>query len=405
MESKESALAQRSQRKLFFDHKDMDYYFSWIVGRELYEGSDREECFAVAARIPSGDIASWQREWAELAGRVAEQARVALAVGDSERARQAYLRACTYYRAPLFIMRPKEPAFRHNWLRMHDCFRQAARLFDPPIEAVAVPYQGKQLSGYFWKADDSAQQRPTLLLVGGMETFAEDCYFVVGSEGPRRGYNVLTVDLPGQGMNPDQGLFLEARMGIPMQAAIDYALTRPEVNPDRLVTYGFSWGGHIVFKGAAHDRRLKAMIANPPMPDVFRAAWAQQQGHDKSDPVARVAFDQIAWRFGLKVSLRPSDLWKRLVKAYQYLFYGKTNLGDIRCPVLCLAGEGEARITLDIARETIARLPHPRSKLRIFTREEGGEAHCQIDNLALPNRTMFDWLEEVVEPRATRLPS
>ena len=60
-----------------------------------------------------------------------------------------------------------------------------------------------------------------------------------------------------------------------------------------------------------------------------------------------------------------------------------------------LAGEGEAPITLQIARECFEQLPHPMKKLVIFTKEEGGEAHCQVNNLALPNGVMFDWLDRV----------
>lgn len=397
MEQQGQSIAQRSQRRIYFDHKDMDYYFAWILGREIYEGSDRDESFDVASRIPNGDMEGWHGEWAELAKRVEERAQAALSEGDSEAARRAYLRACSYYRAPMFLMNPREPAFRELWRKMHDCFRNAMPLFDPPIEALEVPFQGRRLAGYIWKVDGSGRKRPLLLLVGGVETFAEDCYFIIGSAGPERGYNVLTVDLPGQGVNPDQGLFLEARMEVPMKAVVDYALARPEVEPDHLAAYGISWGGHIVFKGAEHDSRIKAMIANPPMPDLFRAVWGQQEGQRRGDPIGKVVFGQMAWRFGLKISLRPGDLWRRMVKAYQYYRYGKADLSRIRCPVLCLAGEGEAKITLDIARESIRKLPNPQSKLIIFTREEGGEAHCQIDNLALPNRTVFDWLEAVFE--------
>jgi hypothetical protein len=32
-------------------------------------------------------------------------------------------------------------------------------------------------------------------------------------------------------------------------------------------------------------------------------------------------------------------------------------------------------------------------QLRIFTRAEGGEAHCQVNNLPLPNGVMLDWLD------------
>jgi hypothetical protein len=65
--------AQRSQEKLYFDHKDMDYYLSWIVGRQIYDGSDPTECFDVAVRIEDGDAESWQREWSILARRVEER--------------------------------------------------------------------------------------------------------------------------------------------------------------------------------------------------------------------------------------------------------------------------------------------------------------------------------------------
>ncbi len=84
-----------------------------------------------------------------------------------------------------------------------------------------------------------------------------------------------------------------------------------------------------------------------------------------------------------------------MAKAYDYLVYGTSDPRQISCPTLCLAGEGEAPITLQIARECFAQLPHPLKKLVIFTREEGGEAHCQVNNLALPNGVMFDWLDTV----------
>jgi hypothetical protein len=176
---------------------------------------------------------------------------------------------------------------------------------------------------------------------------------------------------------------------------VDYCLERPEVDPERLALFGFSWGGHIVFKGAHDDRRIKALIANPAMPDVFRAALAQQSGHDRGDPINKIVFSQIAWRFGLKISLNLGDIARRFGKAYDYLAHGKAKPSKILCPTLCLAGEGEARITLDIARECYAQLPHPLKRLVIFTREQGGEAHCQVNNLSLPNGVMFEWLDEV----------
>ena len=278
---------------------------------------------------------------------------------------------------------------------MQSCFHEAIDLFDPPIERIQVPFQNHVLPGNLWKVDQSDRKRPTLLVVGGIETFAEDCYFMIGPAGPQRGYNVLTGDLPGQGDSPNDGLFFGARMEILVQAALDYALSRPDVDADRLALFGFSWGGHSVFKGGQHDRRIKALIANPAMPNVFRAVLAQHKGHDRHDPIARIVFDQIAWRMGLRISLNPRDIARRVAKAYDYLVHGTADPRRIVCPTLCLAGEGEAPITLQIARECFAQLPHPKKKLVIFTQEEGGEAHCQVSNVALLNGVMFDWLDDV----------
>lgn len=391
MADNHTSMAQRSLEKTYFDHKDMDYYFSWIVGRETFDGSDAEECYEVASRIVDGDPESWQHEWAALAGRVEEVADTALNRGDQLTARGAYLRACTYYRAPLFMMRPEDPAFYENWEKLQSCFQEAAALFDPPIEIIGVPFQDTMLPGYSWKVDNRGQKRPTLIVIGGIETFAEDCYFITGPAGTRRGYNVLTADLPGQGMNPDEGLFLEAKAEIPLKAVVEYALTRPDIDPDRLALFGFSWGGHIVLKGAQHDPRIKALIANPPMADVFRVAMAQQPGHGKGDPVVMLAFEQLAWRFGLKISA----ILPRLVKAFEYLLFARAKPTKIQCPTLCMAGEGEAEVTLAQARACFERLPNPLKRLTILTKEEGGEAHCQVNNLGLLNQVIFDWLDEV----------
>lgn len=396
MKTASAPLAQRSQQTLRFAHKDMDYYLGWIMGREIYGGSRSDECLGAAASIQDGDPVSWQTEWRRLAEQVEAQALAAQAAGDRDAARSAFLRACTYHRAPLFMMSAQDPIFRPSVRKLQSCFQSAARLYHPAIESIEVPFEGKQLPGYFWKAADSSGHRPTLVVIGGIETFAEDCYFMVGPAGPARGHHVLVVDLPGQGLNPDQGLVFEARMGPAVQAAISYALGRPEVDPNRLALFGFSWGGHVVMKGAAHDHRVRALIANPAMPDVFRAALAQQANHSRGDRIGLLVIDQIAWRMGLSLRPTPGNIARRFAKAYDYLVHGRTDVRKITCPTLCLAGEGEAKITLDIARATYAQLSNPRKRLRIFTQAEGGEAHCQVNNLALSNQVIFDWLDEVL---------
>lgn len=397
MTKRSVVFAQHSLHTPYFTHRDMAYYFAWIAGRAIFDGSDPDECLVVAARITDGDSESWTHEWFMLAKQVEVQAEIAVHEGRPQEAHAAYLRACSYYRAALFLMHPNDRAFHDRGQAMRWCFQQAAVFGDPRIERIVIPFHGTYLPGYLWKAAAHGVPQPTLIVIGGIETFAEDCYFMIGSAGAQRGYTVLTVDLPGQGSTPADGLFFEARMGPAVQAVLDYASTRTDIDQQRLALFGFSWGGHIVFHGVhedqQHDQRIKTLIANPAMPDGFRAARAQQAQHRRGDRISRIVVDQIAWRMGLRISPHPRDILRRLTKAYDYFRFGKIDPRGIHCPTLCLLGESEAKITLEMARACVAQLPHPLKKLVMFTEAENGAAHCQINNLALPNRVMFDWLD------------
>jgi len=37
--------------------------------------------------------------------------------------------------------------------------------------------------------------------------------------------------------------------------------------------------------------------------------------------------------------------------------------------------------------------------MKVFTREEGGHHHCQIDNQSICAAYMWDWLEQVLQPK------
>lgn len=397
-----TAIAQRSQRKLRFNHRDMDFYFSWISGRAIYDGCDPVESERAVGAIRDGDVLSWQHAWTELGIQVEQIAKNMAEMGQMDDARRAYLRACTYHRAPLFMMSNSAPAFERQTLAMRLAYQQAAMRHQPLIEPVGISFRMGHLDGYFQPADRSGARRPLLVVVGGIETFAEDCMFMLGDAPARRGYHLLAIDLPGQGLTPSKGLHFEARMGPAFSAVLDYACSREDVDTRHIAAYGFSWGGHVVLKGALHEQqhanRLHAVIANPAMPDVFRAALAQQANHGRGDAIGRQVIEQIAWRMGLRISLRPADAFKRMAKAFDYLTHGRADMRQLRLPVLCLAGEAEAPITLRIAEACKRQFVHPQSTVRIFTDAEGGAAHCQVDNLALPNATLFDWLNTLTNP-------
>jgi len=60
---------------------------------------------------------------------------------------------------------------------MRRCFRKAAALFDPAFEDLEVPFEGGRLPAYVMRSEESSTPRPTLIVLGGGDTYVEDLYF------------------------------------------------------------------------------------------------------------------------------------------------------------------------------------------------------------------------------------
>jgi hypothetical protein len=72
------------------------------------------------------------------------------------------------------------------------------------------------------------------MLMAGCATLSRPTGFYIAPQAHERGYNFLTVDLPGQGLLPLAGKPFRPDMQVPLKAVVDYALSRPEVDPRRL---------------------------------------------------------------------------------------------------------------------------------------------------------------------------
>ena len=90
------------------------------------------ECFATAHRIEDNNLfESWYAEWAATAGRVEALGENCLKRGHKVSARDAFLRAATYYRNAYFFLRHHDGRKKETWKKGQDSFRNAAKLFDP----------------------------------------------------------------------------------------------------------------------------------------------------------------------------------------------------------------------------------------------------------------------------------
>jgi len=249
-----------------------EFAFQWILGAQTNGGSEIGECFYAASLIRENESQSWVDVWADLARTVERRAAAALSAGHEVSARENYLRAYAYFRAALMFIDPFETeTAKSAWLRAVECFRKAAALMNPLVEPVAVPCDdGTHLPGYFIASpNDVKAKRKTVIVVGGADTFVEDMYIFIGSGAVKRGYNVLLVDTAGQGGLPFEGSFMRPDTEVQFAKVVDYALSRPEVDPDQLVAYGISAGGYIVPRALTVERRVKAAVACSVISDFY----------------------------------------------------------------------------------------------------------------------------------------
>jgi len=68
----------------------------------------------------------------------------------------------------------------------------------------------------------------------------------------------------------------------------------------------------------------------------------------------------------------------------------------IECPVLITHGEDDRVVPVDAAHKLFAALRTGKKKLRIFTADEGGAEHCQVDDRQHGIDFIADWLSEVL---------
>ncbi|ANN65415.1 alpha/beta hydrolase family protein [Bordetella bronchialis] len=69
-------------------------------------------------------------------------------------------------------------------------------MYDPGIDPVEVPYEGRTLPGYFHRAGDGV--RPLLIMHTGFDGSAEEKHWSGARAAVERGYHVLCFDGPGQ---------------------------------------------------------------------------------------------------------------------------------------------------------------------------------------------------------------
>jgi pimeloyl-ACP methyl ester carboxylesterase len=405
LDTKNSQSAGRSAPGVFAS-ETFDFQLMRWLSQAPYSGSELGECYSTAHLIEDGNNESWLQEWRKTAERVEVIARRCLAGGHRVSAREAFLRATTYYEAAFFYTAENDPRKRELYDHHRECFRAAGELFDPPFEAVRIPYEGRTLPGYFLRPDDSGQPRPTVLIMTGGDGTAERLYFNGGgAAGLRRGYNVVLFEGPGQtgAYLLDSSLVFRYDYEVPIAAVVDFAVARSDVDASRIALVGYSMGGYFGPRAAAFEKRLAAVVADCLLVDAYTPMSRTMEMDaliTSAEPVRveeltqkqRYSVEEGFARFGFDNGVEDIRDWGAMLKKMTL-----AGLADkITCPVLNLSSTGEGKLMYDNARAFFDDLPNPLNRFVLTTEDEGAEMHCQRGNSSLLHQLAFDWLDEIL---------
>ncbi len=392
--------------------EDMSFAFEFIrnLGFMYYGGSDLGEMIVTSEKIKSGDFESWFAEWDQVGRKILSNADASLNAGHNESARSAYLRASTYFRMAEFYLHsnPSDPRILSEARDSQKAYAKASRLTGPTWEPVEIPYEGTTLPGYFYKVDDSGRPRPTLLFHGGYDSSLEELFYFAAAAAVKRGYNCLTWDGPGQGLPlREQNLHFRYDWEKVVTAAVDYALTRPEVDGDKLALKGMSLGGYLAARAVAFEQRFKAAIFYDAVYDFSEcikatmpkeALTAFQEGdRARCEQIVYAAMPgntNLTWMVTNGIwTFGASSFGDFLEKTKDYTLSNGV-AGKIQCPCLLMDAEGD--IFFKGQPQQVYDELKGSKKLITFTSEFGAENHCQSGELSYKDEVVFNWLDETL---------
>jgi pimeloyl-ACP methyl ester carboxylesterase len=236
-----------------------------------FEDIKREDAEKVMAALKSLDKDHWAEEWCKI-GHAYEDKADALAKtsGGRQELRELYMHAfdaCRVGRYPSPVSPGKVVAYHYS-LRM---FTKAAKYFDPPLEVVEIPFEGKKLVGYLQKPPGVA--KPAVVMHwGGVDGWKED-RLKIAKTAMDAGLASLTIDMPGSGENP-------VLYGDPLAEKtyftwLDYLPTRTDIDGRKVAVWGGSFGAYWAARLAftARDRIKGAVFHGGNVHYGFQKEW------------------------------------------------------------------------------------------------------------------------------------
>jgi pimeloyl-ACP methyl ester carboxylesterase len=231
------------------------------------------------------------------------------AQGHAVSAAEHHFAAAILYTPAVWAITDDDAWLRALYVRINANYAAWMQHAPHKVERFELPFGAGKLPVYWHLPPGYNGGRiPTVLATGGMDTRKE---LVVAQHGDRflaRGFAVLSVDGPGRGEAPLLGSYVTEKNWIEAgEVFMRFLLGRPEVDPERIVGFGSSFGSFWMTQIAATQPQLKACATalcchEPGCHTIFEEASPSYKKRFMwmSDLHDEAAFDRMAAQMDLR---------------------------------------------------------------------------------------------------------
>ncbi|HXC47176.1 MAG TPA: alpha/beta hydrolase [Candidatus Sulfotelmatobacter sp.] len=236
-------------------------------------GLDPADVREAFANIKTADNDEWAAAFSAVADRYMTEGNSLLS-SNSAQADKDFVRAWRLYSFARWPV-PASPGKKRAYAKALEAFLAHAKMMDPPLEVVHIPFEGSEIVGYLRLPKNAKGPVPVVIAISGLDSRKEDLTENFGVV-LNSGIGYIGVDSPGTGQAPIKASETADRM---FSKVIDYLQTRPEVDKTRIGVDGQSFGAYWATKLSIVERaRLKAVVAqSPPVDATFEKNFVLQK--------------------------------------------------------------------------------------------------------------------------------
>jgi esterase FrsA len=390
-----SAVAAQQRRERTLEEIKTEAIHRAEVGQYPLIGLDPGDVKEAFANLHSADKDEWAAAFINVADRYFNQAK-ALEKSDAAKADADYIRAWRLYsfgRWPI----PASPGKQRSYEKALESFLDHAKFYDPPLEVVHIPFEGKEIVGYLRLVKNAKGPVPLVIAVNGLDSRKEDLTESFGAILPF-GVAFLAVDGPGTGQAPIKVSETSERM---LSQVIDYAQSRPEIDKHRIALHGVSWGAYWATKMAIVERaRLRGASAQSPPVDLF---FQKDFLMNHLLGNREYLFDQVPALMNILEGVHTLDEMGDFLPRMSLLAQGL--LGRPMAPMLVIAGVKDTQVPIEDEFLLLSKGDTPKSA---WINPQGGHLGRQVGIWPDPRifkEVIIPWLVKTLQPTVNEPPA